>query len=316
MQFLKIHTPEIPQLHMLEVVPEALVQRAQVGSVPRHCFHMHSFRSTASQEFAYLAPAMDRRAVPDHQQSLSRLGQQVFQENHTVRTRQRFLANQRIYLPGQRQTSHDRQMVSAQHLVNDRRLPFRPIGLHNAGLQVNARFISKNQGSALPRRSPSQFGPHFHSPACDRLLVALNRTGDRNLRCPTQFLQQTRNVVFVVTDAEFPLDNLGDAVAGPHIAAKTIRLCSVPKQIWNQTFLCDRQLGRMPWRGMRTQGVHAGALSLVNPLADRRRRNVQGVGDVMLSPTAPRQVPGSEASPLFPVMWRGVSSSDALILRE
>src|SRR5712692_746356 len=316
MQLLKVHTAKIPQLHLFEVVPEALVQRAEVGSVPRHCLYLYSLRCFASQEFAHLAPAMDRRAIPDYEQPLSRLHQQVLQEKHAVRTGQRFLANQRVDLSGQRQTRHDRKMVAAQPLVDDRRLPFRSIGSHNARQQVNARFIGKNQSPALPRRSPTQFGPHFHSPACDSLLVALNRAGDRNLWRPTQLLQQTRHVVFVVTDSEFPFDNLGNTNAGPDVAAKTIRLCAVPKKIRDQTFLCERELGRMSRRCMRSQSLPAGVLSLMNPLADSRRGNVQGVGDVMLSPTTPLQVPGSETAPLFPVMWGGDRRSHTPILRE
>src|SRR5207302_6767747 len=132
---------------------------------------------------------------------------------------------------------------------------------------------------------------YIHSPAGDNFFVALHCASDRNLWCPTQLLQQPRHVVLVVTDAELPVDNLGDANAGPNVAAETIRLCSVPKEIRNHAFLCDRQLGRMPWRRMRPQCCRARALSLVHPLADRRRGNVQGICDVMLSPTATFQFP-------------------------
>src|ERR1700737_4698854 len=167
MQFLKIHACEISQFHMFEVVPEALVQRTQVGSVPWHCLYVDAPRSFANQEFPNFAPTMDWRAIPDDEQPFSRLRQQVLEEDDAVETRQRFLPNQRVNLPSQRETGHDRKMVSTRPVVNDRRLSFRSVGSDNARQQIDAGFIGKNQGSALPRRSSPQLRPNFHTPVCD-----------------------------------------------------------------------------------------------------------------------------------------------------
>src|SRR5207248_3779820 len=93
-------------------------------------------------------------------------------------------------------------------------------------------------------------------------------------------------VVLVVMNPEFPLDSVGDADACPDIAPKAICLRPVPKQIRDKAFLSMRQLSRMPRRCMRSQRLHARIMRLVHPLADSRRCNVQGVGDVMLSPTS------------------------------
>src|SRR5437867_3895350 len=148
MQFLKIHACEISQFHMFEVVPEALVQWTQFGGVTWHCLYVDASCSFASQEFPNLALTMNWRTIPDDEQPLSRLRQQVLEEDDAVETGQRFLPNQRVELPSQRETGHDRKVVSARPLVNDRRLSFRSVGSDNARQQIDAGFIGKNQDSA------------------------------------------------------------------------------------------------------------------------------------------------------------------------
>ena len=239
----------------------------------------------------------------------------VFEEYHTVRTRQRFLANQRVNLPGQGDASHDRKMVARQLLVNDRRLAFRSLGFHDARQPVDAGFVGKNQGSALPRCSPTQLGPHLHPPSRDGLLVTLERARDRNLGRPIQFLQPSGNVVLVLANPAFPCANRGDANTGPNVTTKSIRLRSVPEKLRDTMDLSRRQLGRMPRRRMGAQSNHAAVLCLVNPLTDGSRRNVQGVGAIRLSPTALFQVPGSEPSPLSPIMACPGRSRHTPILR-
>jgi hypothetical protein len=68
---------------------------------------------------------------------------------------------------------------------------------------------------------------------------------DRNLRCPTQILQDAGNVIPVVANPKFPLDDLGNTGTGPDVATKTIGFGSMPEEIRNLVSLRNSQL----WRG-------------------------------------------------------------------
>src|SRR5208282_6798620 len=126
----------------------------------------------------------------------------------------------------------------------------RPISSDQTRQKVKARFIDTNQGSALPRRLPTQFGPHFDPPVCDDGFVALDCPSNRNLRRPTQILQQAGDVIPVVEDPEFPLDDLGDTGTGPNIATETISFGSVPEKIRNLVSLRNGQLCGVTRRNM------------------------------------------------------------------
>lgn len=149
MQLLQIHARPVAQFHVLEVVPASLIPRAQVRSVSWQRFHAHVFPSTAGQKLGNSAPSMNRRAVPDDQQACSRLTQQVLQEGHAVQTRQRLRTNQSVQFCRRCESCHHRQVIPTQPLVNNRRLPFRPIRSDHARQQVEARFIQK-PGSGAP----------------------------------------------------------------------------------------------------------------------------------------------------------------------
>src|ERR1022692_5054234 len=81
MQLLHVHARKIPHLDMLEMLPTTLVQRTQIGSVSRHRLQMNPLCASGRQEFLDSAPPMDRRTIPDHQQLLPRLYQQVLQKD-------------------------------------------------------------------------------------------------------------------------------------------------------------------------------------------------------------------------------------------
>ena len=131
----------------------------------------------------------------------------------------------------------------------------------------------------------------------------LHRPSDRNLRCPTQLLQQTENVILVVANPEFPLDNLGHTNTGPDFATEAIGLRSVPEKIRDLAFLRRRQLRRMTRRGMRPQRLGPADLSKKNPLADSSLGNTQSNGDIVLRPILLLEFPSTQTSPFFPVLW-------------
>ena len=144
----------------------------------------------------------------------------------------------------------------------------------------------------------------------------LDRPSARNLRRPTQILQQSGNVILVVANPEFPLDNLGHTSTGPDFATKTIGLGSVPEKVRDLTFLRRRQLCRMPRRSMRPKSFFPTVLSRMNPLADSSFGSPQSNGDVVLRPTLSLEFPSPQTSPFSPVISGSCRGSHAPILRR
>src|SRR5271154_5083331 len=73
MQLLHVHAREVGHLDILQMMPTSLIQRAQVRSVAGQCLQVDSLRAFVRQEIANGSPAVNRRAIPDHQQILPRL---------------------------------------------------------------------------------------------------------------------------------------------------------------------------------------------------------------------------------------------------
>src|ERR1044072_1487355 len=243
MQLLHVHTREVGHLHILQMVPTSLVQWAEIRSIAWQRLQVNSFRAFLCQVLADCSPAVNRRSIPDHQQLLTRLYEQVFQKDHALRTRQRLAANQRIQLSRWRYSGHDRQMVARQLLVDDRSFPSRAIRADHAWQQVERRFIDKNQGATLIQGTLMRLGPSSAAPVGDGCFVALNGPRDRNLRCPAQFLENARNMVAVIGDAEFKGQNFSDTGTRPKLSAKAIGFGSMPQEIGYQPFLLRSQLG-------------------------------------------------------------------------
>src|SRR3954447_1150796 len=89
----------------------------------------------------------------------------------------------------------------------------------------------------------SQGGPRLDPPPRDRLLVALNRPGNRDLRGPSQLLQQPRRLALAVRHAELLADDPGDPVTGPDVPPEAIRLGAVPEEVGDQAYLLGGQFG-------------------------------------------------------------------------
>src|SRR5207245_672003 len=121
--------------HGLQVMPASFVSRIQVGSVARQGLKPH-VATGPSDKFLDRGPAMDRRAIPNHQQTLARHAQQVLQELDAVQAVQGSLPSQSVDLSRRRHPAYDRQMVARLLVVNDRRLPFRSVGSHDPRQEV------------------------------------------------------------------------------------------------------------------------------------------------------------------------------------
>src|SRR6266853_4226802 len=141
MQFLQVQASYVPEFNVFELLPYSLVKWTQVRRIARQLFQMDSCCSSSAKKLTNRAPAVDGRAIPNDQQSRACLPQQVFQEDHTVLTGQRFLTYQRVHLPGSCHARHYGQMVPALPFQDNGRLSFRPIGLDHTRQQVEARFV-------------------------------------------------------------------------------------------------------------------------------------------------------------------------------
>src|SRR5712691_8597377 len=278
-------------------MPTALIPRTQIGSVARQTLQMYPLCSSSAQIFTNRAPPMNRRSIPDDQQAFPRLAQQVLQEHDTMLARQRFRAHQRIQLPRRGCACHHRQMISAQSLVDDRRLAFRSIRLDHTRQQVKARFVHKYQGSALTRRFPQQLRPNLDSPVFDRCFVPLDRWRIRDLRGPAQSFHQTRNMVLVVGHSEFHSDNLSDTSTSPNVAAKTIGLGSIAKKLGDPSQLRRRQFRRSSGGRVPNQCLGSPSVCCRQPSANRALVDAERFGNIDLQPAAFVQFKGPKPSP-------------------
>src|SRR6516162_7545440 len=268
---------------MLQMMPAPCIPRVQVRCVPRQGFE-HDLVTPPGHKFFHLHPAMNRRAVPDNQQPVSRHPQQVGEELDRVPAVQRVLSRQRVYLSLWRHPAHDRQVIASLFDADDRRLTLGGIGPHQARQKIEPRFVSKNQYAALASRPLSHLRPNLLAPTPDGLLIPLDSSGDRRLGRPVQLLEQPANVVFVVQNAEFFVDHTSDAGACPNRAAETVGLRPVPEKLWNERFLGSRQLGWVARRRVSQECLRTATTRSSEPAADGYLGHTEGVGDVPLTP--------------------------------
>src|SRR5216683_8410332 len=69
-------------------------------------------------------------------------------------------------------------------------------------------------------------GPPLLRPLLERLFVALARTLDGFLSAPARLTHQPPDVISMVTHAKGLRDHLGHSSGCPHVAPKSIALCS------------------------------------------------------------------------------------------
>src|SRR4051794_18051506 len=83
-QLLQIHTRQIAHFNVFQVMPAPLVPRAQIRGIARQAFDVKRLRRTTRQVVRNGAPAVNRRTIPDHQQTLPRLTPQMLQEKYRM----------------------------------------------------------------------------------------------------------------------------------------------------------------------------------------------------------------------------------------
>jgi hypothetical protein len=95
---------------------------------------------------------MDRGAIPNDQQPLCHMAQQMLQELPACFPSQGRLADQGIQAAGGRDGAHHRQMIAGQDRPQHRSLTTRRIGAYHSRQQIAATFVHKYQGTPLPTR--------------------------------------------------------------------------------------------------------------------------------------------------------------------
>ena len=138
---------------------------------------------------------------------------------------------------------------------------------HHRRQQVEPRFVLKNQHPALAASPPTQLRPGSSRQRSMASRSAGWPAGSASGR-PAQFLEQAADVDLVVADAEFLLDDAGDAGAGPDPAAEAVGLRPVPEELRDQALLGIGELRRAPRSGAGEQ-ARAAAAGAREPAADR-----------------------------------------------
>src|SRR4051794_30259639 len=88
LQVIQVGAAHVPQLHVLEVRPDAFVW-VEVRRVARQLLKAESLGRTLGQKGLDRSAAMNRRTLPDHQQLAWYMSQQMLQEVDDLRTAER-----------------------------------------------------------------------------------------------------------------------------------------------------------------------------------------------------------------------------------
>jgi len=155
-QVREVQAADVAQLDVLEVAPEAFV-RVQIGGVAGELLQADAPGAALGQEVLDRLAAMDRRAVPEHQEFAGDVAEQVLEEAHDVRALIRPLLHEHQQPAIRGDAADDRQVIAAQRQAEDRRLAARGVGPDGAGQQVEAGLVDPDGGSTF------LFGPLFRA---------------------------------------------------------------------------------------------------------------------------------------------------------
>src|SRR5215207_9268768 len=119
---------------------------------------------------------MYRRAVPYDEQLARDLAQKVLEEAHHIFSLEGLLLFDHVELAFEGYATHRREVISAEMLLEDRRLSHRSIGANHHRQQIEARLIAEHYGPALLQRPLLSEG-HFFSFQCS--MASSSRCSER-----------------------------------------------------------------------------------------------------------------------------------------
>jgi hypothetical protein len=132
--------------------------------------------------------------------------------------------------------------------------------------------------------------------------VALPCAARRLLETPLEGCEEAADRGRMVPDANFEVNDDGDARAGPDLAAKAVGFGTPVQELGQAGQRAGRQAAGDTRRGTVLQGGWALRVGTFHPLADSGFADAHGLGDVALGPTVLQEFPSLETSGFFPVV--------------
>ncbi len=132
-QVREIAAADVGEFDVLEVVPEALVERVELGRVAGQLDEPQPPGGARRKEVLDRLGAMDGGAIPEDQQLAGEVREQVLQEAHHVSTPDRLVLHLQQQLPGAGHGADDGEMVTGQAHAQRGRLSPWGIRPHRSG---------------------------------------------------------------------------------------------------------------------------------------------------------------------------------------
>jgi hypothetical protein len=147
-QVQEMETTDILEFHVLQIVPDAL-GRVQLRCIAGQLLPVQARRAPLSQEGLDRPIAMDRGAIPEHQQLAGDVPQQVAQEAyHGVPVIGLLLHLQQEPSIG-REATDGGEVIPGQVHPQARRLPTRRIGAHHPRQEIETGLVYPDDGALL-----------------------------------------------------------------------------------------------------------------------------------------------------------------------
>src|SRR5690625_4556421 len=140
-------TTHVHQLHQLQVLPDPFF-RVQIRRIPRQPLQPHAPLRLLLQVLFHDLAAVRRQAIPDHQHP-PQVPHQVPQEAHRVLAFDRVWQRPMEDPPVRRDATHQRQVITSQGRVQDRRVATRRVGSDDARQQVEGCLVDEHDGPTL-----------------------------------------------------------------------------------------------------------------------------------------------------------------------
>lgn len=153
-EFPDIGAAHVAQLYSLQVVPDALVW-VKIRRISRQPFQTNPLSAPIGEKRLDWLPAMDRRAIPDHQQQPRDVPQQMLEKANDI------LGTVGTLLRHQQQgaihgdSTDGRYVIPAEAHAQNGGLSSGSISTHQGGQQIEARFVYPDD------RSTFFFSPFF-----------------------------------------------------------------------------------------------------------------------------------------------------------
>src|SRR5262245_28070443 len=119
---------------MLEMLPYTFI-RIEIRSIGRELFYVNPLCPDAGQQITNLFSPMDAPAIPDDQQPLTQISEQMSQKQSAISARQRTSPHQGGELSSHRHRAHHRQMRPRQQDFQKWRLAARGVSPHHTWQQ-------------------------------------------------------------------------------------------------------------------------------------------------------------------------------------